>query len=80
MNCFFEKLNKGYTFLQSFKSVSNNLSNKVNTFNTLLEGEASIWFHQNNFHDHETLEADFLKTCCVSLISSVALVCKGCLQ
>ena len=42
MNWFSEKLRKGYTFLQSFKGVSNNLPNKVNTFSVLLEGKASI--------------------------------------
>ena len=45
-----------------------------------MEGEASIWFYQNNFHDYKMLEAEFLKTWYVSLTSSVALACAGCLQ
>ena len=62
LNCFTGKLSEGYAFMQSFKSIMNNLPNKINTFGALLEGKVLTWFGQNNFQDFVRLEEEFLKT------------------
>lgn len=71
------KLEEGFNFLQNFKSIMNNSPNKVNMFGALLEGESSLWFQQGNFEDFAVVEAEFLKTWCLSLTSAKAIARAG---
>ena len=59
--------------MQSFKSIMNNLPNKVNTFGALLEGKVSTWFGQGNFQDFARLEEEFLKIWCTVMTGFEAL-------
>ena len=68
-------LRKGMGFLQSFKAVSDGLSNerKIQVFSGFLECEVLEWLLGSKFNTWLELEYNFLQTWCVVIRSTNAI-------
>ena len=63
---------RGYGFLQSFKTMSKGMlgARKMQVFSGLLEHEVLLWFLGTKFASWEELEAELLQTYCVVMSST----------
>ena len=69
-------MEKGYTFLQSFRTQTGSFSDDkwMQIFAELLEGEALSWYLGTVFSSWKELEEEFLQTWCVYMSSTLAIV------
>ena len=76
MERFHGPIEKGYGFLQYFKTMSEGMlgARKMQVFSGLLEHEALLWFLGTKFASWEELETEFLQTWCVVMSSTTAIV------
>ena len=67
MGCFHVTVEKGYGFLQFFKTISEGLSDtrKIQVYSDLLEDEALLWFLGTKFGSWLDIKQEFIKTWCV---------------
>ena len=76
MERFHGPVEKGYAFLQSFKTMIGSFTNnrKMQIFAGLLEGEALSWYLGTSLSSWKELETEFVQTWCVYMSSTTAIV------
>ena len=76
MGCFHVPVKKGYSFLQSYKTMSEGLldTRKIQVFSGLQEDEALLWFLSTKFRSWLELKQGFIQMWCVLMTATNAIV------
>ena len=69
-------VSEGHSFLESFKSLTRDTpeEGKVQTFCRLIEGQVLTWFNEAKLTKWEDIERHFVKTWCLHLSSTEAII------